>query len=199
MYLFTCSIKCYTDIFTTFKCYKWLCKYALCTRQWLFYHHFYFLCSSSLHSCRSMRSLGKLTSQQWSRLVLLDPDWFFLRFRASGGTWSRPVLQAGQTDLLDLRVERWTSGRLEGCLSAFLLLSTSRTSTCNRQFQSSDACQASSLPALLCIPTRSHRCSAAGCKRRVQHKMAVLIRDIWVHRGGAGSDPAGPQHQPRLI
>lgn len=106
MYLFTCSIKCYTDIFTTFKCYKWLCKYALCTRQWLFYHHFYFLCSSSLHSCRSMRSLGKLTSQQWSRLVLLEVQSFWRHLVSScAADWTDGP--AGSQEWKDERQEGW--------------------------------------------------------------------------------------------
>lgn len=88
--------------------------------------------------------------------VSSDPDWFFLI--QTGSSWGSELLEAPGLVLccrLDRRtcwisrVERWTSGRLEGCLSAFLLLSTSRTSTCNRQLESSDACQASSLPALL--------------------------------------------------
>lgn len=197
MYWFTCSIKCYTDIFTKFKCYKWLRKYALCTRQWLFSHRFYFLCSSALRSCWSMRSVGNLTSQQWSRLVLLEG------FRASGGTWSCPVLQAGQDGPAgsqsgkDERQEGWNHPQLSQCLP-----STQRRAgrqRANRQFESSDACRASSLPALPRFQPGVTSRSASGCKRRVQHKMAVLIRDIWVRRGGAGSDPARTSTPPRLI
>lgn len=80
--------------------------------------------------------------------VSSDPDWFFLI--QTGSSWGSELLEAPGRVLcfrLDRRtcwisrVERWTSGRLEGCLSAFLLLSTSRTSTCNRQFESLHHCQ----------------------------------------------------------
>lgn len=145
MYWFTCSIKCYTDMFTKFKCYKWLCKYALCTRQWLFYHRFYFLCSSALHSCWSMRSVGNLTSQQWSRLVLLEVQgfWRHLVLSCAAGWTDGPA--GSQSGKMNVR----KVGTICNCLSASLPLPTSRTSTRNRRFESSDACRASSLPALL--------------------------------------------------
>lgn len=80
-------------------------------------------------------------SQQWSRLVLLKG------FRASGLVL---CCRLDKTDLLDLRVEKMNVrkvGTICNCLNASLLLPTSRTSTRNRQFEPSDACRASSLPA----------------------------------------------------
>lgn len=73
-------------------------------------------CSSSLPSWWRTRGLGNSPSH---------PGWFFWRFRAAGGTSSRPVLQAGHTDLLHLNVGNHL--QLPQCLNVSLLLFTSRT------------------------------------------------------------------------